>query len=276
MNINKRIDKHEVPNHMFIEERHKAILQLIRANGRIAIGDIQERFGVSLDSARRDLRILEEKGLLKRTHGGAIQSVQVRPTPGAWKERNMRALPFTDNYLVIARTAAQLIQPGDVVFLGTSSLAFAMTRYLPQNIDYTLVIASATLADELKLRENIHVYLAGGRMTHQEAAPFEDSFAVAFVSNLHFDLSLITGDGLDADFGFSHCDDNAATLLRAVLGNSRKNVLMMPKQKVGVKGFVKVCDAGAFDTLITDWDAVEDQLERIREQGVEVNVAERE
>jgi len=54
---------------MFIEERHKAILDIIHQNGRISIGEIQDKFEVSVDSARRDLRLLEERGLLKRTHG---------------------------------------------------------------------------------------------------------------------------------------------------------------------------------------------------------------
>ena len=66
---------------MFIEERHQVILETIAASGRISIGEIQERFDVSVDSARRDLRILEEKGLLKRTHGGAIPLPQVGLLP---------------------------------------------------------------------------------------------------------------------------------------------------------------------------------------------------
>lgn len=62
---------------MFIEERHQAILDLLNENGRISNLEIQEKFEVSYDSAKRDLRILEEKGLLKRTHGGAIPARQI-------------------------------------------------------------------------------------------------------------------------------------------------------------------------------------------------------
>lgn len=57
---------------MFIEERHQAILDILAKHESITTSEIQEKFGVSYDSAKRDLRILEEKGLLKRTHGGAI------------------------------------------------------------------------------------------------------------------------------------------------------------------------------------------------------------
>jgi len=261
---------------LYIEERHKEILHIIETVGRISIGDIQQKFGVSLDSARRDLRILEEKGLLKRTHGGAINAMPVRPLSKDWKDRDMRTLTFTDNYLAIAREAANYIKEGDVIFISASSLAFAILQYMPQDFVFTLVITSATLADALKFQENVNVYMTGGKMTHEETAPFEGDFAETFIRNMHFDCCLITGDGFDADFGLSHSHDESAALLRTVLHNSRKTVLMMPKQKIGFKGFIKVCDVNAFDVLITDWDAVPDQLDKIREQGVEVVVADKE
>jgi Transcriptional regulators of sugar metabolism len=62
---------------MFIEERHKAILDMLSQNNRISVEEITENFGISVESARRDLRILEEKGLLKKTHGGAIPTHQI-------------------------------------------------------------------------------------------------------------------------------------------------------------------------------------------------------
>jgi Transcriptional regulators of sugar metabolism len=75
---------------MFIEERHQEILKIVKEVGRISIGEIQEKFDVSVDSARRDLRILEERGLLKRTHGGAIPILQVGSMPPRYRDmKNM-------------------------------------------------------------------------------------------------------------------------------------------------------------------------------------------
>ena len=62
---------------MFIEERHRAILEMLEQKGSITTSDIQLKFNISYDSAKRDLRILEEKGLLKRTHGGALPLRQI-------------------------------------------------------------------------------------------------------------------------------------------------------------------------------------------------------
>jgi DeoR/GlpR family transcriptional regulator of sugar metabolism len=103
-----------------------------------------------------------------------------------------------------------------------------------------------------------------------------DSFATAFVKNMHFDISFISAGGVDAGFGLSNGTDETATFQRAVIENTRKNILLMPSQKIGFKAFIKVCDVNKFDTLITDWDALEDELIKIEEAGVETIVVEKE
>lgn len=257
---------------MFIEERHQEILNKIKNNGRISINEIQENFNISVESARRDLRILEEKGLLKRTHGGAIKLSQVNAIPPRYRDmKNIEAYP---NYDAIAKKAATFIKENDVVYLTSGSLGFIMLKYLPKDFPYTLVVNSATLADELKYWDNVTVYITGGKMRMHGTTSLVDSFATAFVKNMHFDICFITGAGIDADFGFSNGTDETATFQRTVIENSRKRILMLPNHKVGVKAFIKVCDTDCFDTLITDWEAIEDELVKIEEKGLEIIVVE--
>lgn len=259
---------------MFIEERHQAILTIINESGRISIGDIQEKFNVSVDSARRDLRILEEKGLLKRTHGGAIPLPQVGIKPPRHRDmKNMNVLP---NYDLIAKKASTLIKENDIIYLTSGSLGFLMLKYLPKNINYTLVVNSVTLAEELKYWDNLSVYIVGGKMRMHGTTSLVDSLATAFVKNLHFDLSFITGAGVDATFGFSNGTDETATFQRAVIENTRKNILLLPSSKIGFKAFIKVCEANRFDTLITDWDALEEELAKIEETGIDIIVVDKE
>ncbi|MCL2462266.1 MAG: DeoR/GlpR family DNA-binding transcription regulator [Defluviitaleaceae bacterium] len=260
---------------MFIEERHQEIINIIRENGRVSIGDIQEKFDVSVDSARRDLRLLEERGLLKRTHGGAIPILQVDARPP--RDRNLppQDMEIFGNYDAIAKRSAEFINESDVVYLTNGSLGYIMLKYLPRDIKYTLVLNSVSLANELKLWDNITVYVTGGKMRMQSNTSLVDTFAAAFVKNMRFDLCLITGSGVDAAFGFSNQTDETATFQRTVIENSRKRVLMMPNQKIGFRAFIKVCDADKFDALVTDWDAVEDELSKIEDLGVKVIVAEK-
>jgi len=259
---------------VFIEERHQAILQAIQEKRRISIGEIQEQYGVSVDSARRDLRLLEERGLLKRTHGGAIPLTQVNNIPP--RHRDYVNMEPSDDYAAIAKRAASLVREKDCVYLTSGSLGFIMLKYLPRDIPYTLVLNSVTLADKLKYWDNVTVYIVGGKMRMHGTTSLVDSFATAFVRNMHFDLCLMTGAGCDAAFGFSNGTDETAAFQRAVIENTRRKVLMLPAAKIGFRAFIKVCGAGEFDTLITDWDAVEDERNRIGELGVEVIVVEKE
>jgi DeoR/GlpR family transcriptional regulator of sugar metabolism len=257
---------------MFIEERHQEILNLIKTNGRISIGEIQEKFNVSVDSARRDLRILEEKNLLKRTHGGAIPLNQVGfQVP---KKCSLREITNIDeNYWSIAKKAVTFIKPNDVVYITSGSVGYFMVKNIPTHFEFTLVTNSIIIADELKTYDNIEIYLVGGKM--RQKGTCVDSFATAFVKNLHFDISFLTGAGFSFDFGLSNGTDETATFQRAIIANSRQNIALFPSNKLGFNSFIKVTDANQFDVLITDWDAVEDELLKFENTQIEVIVAEK-
>ena len=255
---------------MFIEERHNEISEIIKLNGKITISEITGKYGISDESARRDLRLLEQKGICKRTHGGAIRVGQVSVRPP--KDRKFEDMPVFDNYREISRTAAGMIRENDTVYLTGGSFGYIILSFLPKDIHYTLVVNNVDVAKTLRDFDNVDVYIAGGKM--RQSGSLVDSFATNFVSQLHFDLCFITGAGVTANFGLSNGTDETATFQRAVIKNSRKKCLLMPSAKVGVDSFVKVCEVDAFDSIITDWDCVEDQILSIEEKGVEVIVVE--
>ena len=265
---------------MFPEERHAEILKIIGENGRITISEIQTKFNIGFDSARRDLRILEEKGMLKRTHGGAIPLRQVEP--GLPRHVDMKSLTdiknpdIWPNYAAVAKKAAEFIRENDIVYLTSGSLGFIMLAYLPKTFHYTLVVNSVALADELKFWDNITVYVTGGKMRMHSRGTMVDTLAANFIKNMNFDLNLVTGGGFNAEFGLSNGTDETVNFQRTVIEHSRKNIMMCPHQKLGITSFMKVCDANKFDIMITDWDAFEGELAKIEELGVQVIVVEQE
>ena len=255
---------------MFMEERHHQILESLKASGTVTVAQIAETYGISVESARRDLCQLERRGLCKRTHGGAILPRQVSVRPPV--DRDFSTMPVYDNYREIARIAVSLIHPNDCIYLTGGSFGYIMLSFLPTDIRYTLVVNSVDIAKELRAFANAEVYLAGGKM--RQSGSLVDSIATDFISRLHFDLCFITGGGLTADFGFTNGTDETASFQRAVIRNSRRKCLLMPSSKVGVDSFVKVCDASAFDQLITDWDCPAEQLLALEDAGLTVTVAE--
>ncbi len=255
---------------MFIEERQLKISEIIESKGKITVSEITEKYGISDESARRDLRQLEQKGLCKRTHGGAIRLTQIGKRPPT--DRDFFSMPIFDNYREIARNAARYVEKDDVIYLTSGSFGHIMLSFLPKDVHYTVVVNSVDMGKELRDFTNADVYVVGGKM--RQSGSLVDSLARDFVSKIHFDRCFMTGSGLTAEFGLSNGTDETAAFQRTVINNSRKKYLLMPGVKIGTDSFIKVCDAECFDEIITDWEGVEDRLSALEEKGIKLTVLE--
>lgn len=258
---------------MFIEERHQQILNLLNEKQSVTNQEIQELFGVSYDSAKRDLRLLEEQGLLKRTHGGAIpvRNVGFRPGVGnlTAKERVVEVYP---NYLAIAKRAVQMIDKNDVVFITSAGIGYLMASNLPEDLSCTVVTNSISIADTLRNNTNITLLMLGGEV--QPNGNVYDGFAIDMLKRLRLDKSFITSACISAEFGLSIQRNRNLSIYDAIIASSRKVIGLYPKEKMGFDSVVSLCPVTALNTLITDDDASEEDLVKIEEQGVEIIVVE--
>lgn len=257
---------------MFIEERHQAILDIVNKDGRISINDIQEKFGISVESARRDLRILEKKNLLKRTHGGAIPTRQIAFS----KPPKMTARDIThikENYFSIAMKAVSLIEDNDVVFITSASVGYFMAQNIPKNKHIRVVTNSIIIADELRELDHISVILLGGEMT--DKGNCYDAFAIDIINRLRFDKCFLTAACISPKFGMSIQNSQAISFWNAVINSSKQSIGLFPTEKIGFESIVSICPANRLDTLITDWDAPEDELVEFEEQGIDVVVVDK-
>lgn len=258
---------------MFIEERHQAILNIIKANGRISIGDIQEKFDVSVDSARRDLRLLEEQGLLKRTHGGAIPVRQIGFTKPYNMTSKVEPANIKENYLAISMKALDLIKENDVVYIDTATVGYFMAHNLPP-LKMTAVTNSIIIAEELRQKENIRIILIGGDMT--QTGVCKSALAIEMIQRLRFDISFVTSACISASFGLSIQTAESVGLINALINSSKRVVGLYPTEKIGYDSIVQICPANKLDILITDWDAPEEELKKLDDIGIEVIIVEQE
>lgn len=254
---------------MFIEERHQAILDWLAEKGSISNADIQETFGVSYDSAKRDLRILEEKGLLKRTHGGALPLRQIATgRPAKETVRDMEEVK--ENYLEIAKHAVSMIQNGDVIYIPSATVGLFMVQNLPDNLKVRIVTNSIVIAEELRQKDNVSVIMLGGEM--DDKGNCYDTIAVETIERLRFDKCFITSACISASFGLSIQRTQAISFYNALFDSSKMTIGLYPKEKIGFDSIVSICPANRLDALITDWDASEEDLQQFDEQGIEVVV----
>lgn len=251
---------------MFTEERRNKILSLLENEGRVIAKDLAEMFDMSIDSIRRDLSIMEEKGLLKRTHGGAIKSSKVRNFASHPLERYGEGSVY-DN--AIAKAAASYIQETDTVFIGGASIHYIMLKYLP-NVPFTVITNSMKIADTLRENDLIDTYLIGGKV--KESGNITDSLAYEFVRQFSIDLFFSTGGGVSVN-GISTATPEVASFGKSVGAVSRRHICLAPHRKLGVDLFARGESIKNIDLLITDQEANKDAIQQIENQGVKVMIA---
>lgn len=251
---------------MFIEERHREILKRLNASGTITTAEIQRLFGIGYDSAKRDLRILEEKGLLKRTHGGAISlSAPER------KETLRIVKDERPDIVSIARYAVSLIKPDEVVFLPASPVGLQMVRGLPDGLSVRVVTNSLALAEEARQRQGTKVFMIGGELDDRGCAT--DSFATETIRRIRMAKSFITTAGVSAGFGLSVQKSVSVAFWNAVIGSSSAVIGLYPSERFGVDSVFSVCGAQRLNCVITDGRADTSRISEFAESGVKVIVS---
>ena len=208
---------------------------------------------------------MEEKGLLKRTHGGALPIRQI----AASRPANLTIRDYGEikkNYSQIAQKAIQMIEDNDVIFLFPVTVCYFIAQNLPDNLRIRVVTNSIIIAEELRDRENVSVILLGGEM--DKKGNCYDEIAIDTIKRLRVDKCFISSAAISADFGMSIQKTSAIPFFSAVMDIS--------KRKIGFDSIVSVSPAERLDMLITDWDALEEELDLFREKGIEVIVVEKE
>lgn len=256
---------------MFIEERHQEILKILNEKGRISNSEIQEIFQISYDSAKRDLRLLEEQGLLKRTHGGAIPARQIGGNAIKDLSSSERIIDVKENYLSIAREAVKAIEENDVIYITNASIGYLMAQNIGE-ISCTVVTNSISIAEELRKKDNKTVILAGGEM--QANGCFYDSFALSLINRLRFDKCFVTSACVSTKFGLSIQKSRSVELTNAIINNSKTVYGLYPVEKIGFDSVISICPANKLNCIITDSDSSEDDLMQFEELGVRIKIAE--
>lgn len=255
---------------MFKEERHTEILKYIEENGKITTSQIQRMYSVGYGTAMNDLDELAARGLVQRTHGGALRLKPVGYAPDgiATMSAKERCGEITDNYRKIAQKAVAMIEKQDVIYLTSASLGYIMAKEMPGDLDVTVVTNAISVAEELRGKPKARVIVTGGEM-HQNGN-FYDDFTVAMLKRIKFDKCFLTSAACTASFGLSVQTARNIGLMNAVIENSRTVIGMYPVAKLGCDSILQICPADALDILITEADASDEECSALTERGVSV------
>ena len=249
-------------------DRHSAILDIVMDEGSVHIDDIITRLGVSAATARRDLDHLADQQLVSRTRGGAIANPTSTEPPLRYRTSKM-----ADEKTRIAKAAAALVHPGDSVGLNGGTTTTEVAReiaLLPALTDpevpVTLVTNAVNIANEMAVRQCVRVVVTGG-IARARSFELTGPLASLILPSISVGTLFLGVEGLDERGAYAEAAINAALVEAA-----EHVVIVCDSSKLGSTAFALICPTSRIDTVITDDGACADQVEALRQAGVQVQL----
>jgi DeoR family fructose operon transcriptional repressor len=232
---------------MLAEERQSQILAAARAEGAIDVGKLSGKLSVAPETIRRDLRLLEQRGLVRRTHGGAYP-VETAKFETTLAMRTARRVPEKRR---IAAAAVELLGDAETIFIDEGFTPQLVAEALPTDRALTVVTASLTTAAVLMESASITVLLLGGRVRGRTLATV-DHWATHMLAGFVIDLAFIGANGISREYGLTTPDPAVADVKAQVVRVSRRRVFSGVHTKFGASTFCRFAEVADLETIITD------------------------
>ena len=250
---------------MKINERKDEIIRILSNADYVTVDEFSRQLGVSKVTIRSDLTELEQRGLLFRTHGGAMipeHNANVRVISNTLKE-------YATEKRLIAKAASSLIENGQTVIIDSGSTTVNMVGYLSEK-DITMVTNSLLAVDVAKQDPSIEVIMLGGSL-RRNSMGFIGPMSTLVVSQIHADVMFLGSSGYTNDC--IYCTNLIeAEIKKEMMKVSDKVVFLADSSKYGKKAFSSLSIWDDIDVFVTD--KIEPSLRnRLTNRGVEVLVA---
>jgi DeoR/GlpR family transcriptional regulator of sugar metabolism len=236
---------------VFADERQARMAEHVATRGRARIGELAELFGVTEPTVRKDLSALQERGLLKRTHGGALALHPVIDREFAGRKAINPA-----GKEAIARACVDLLRDGDSVFLDSGTTVDAVVRALAarnrQGDGPRLSVLTNTLEVARTLAEvpGADCVLLGGQLRHVDGSVV-GALALENLQRFAFSLAFIGVSGFSED-GLSVGSISEAAVKAAAIDRARRVVVPLERSKVGVTDFARIAGLDEVDAVVLD------------------------
>ncbi|PAB59457.1 hypothetical protein CCE28_09580 [Anaeromicrobium sediminis] len=250
---------------LITEARRKQIVEMVEKEGVVNVQNLAEFFNVSIYTIRRDLTDLENKGKLKKIHGGA-EKIEKTKWISTLEEGNEEAVAHKKK---IAKKAAEYVEDGDTILLMGSMISLFMIPHI-KDLYITVVTNSLDVAKELSSSSSIDIILIGGRVKNMKGNIL-GSRAMKEVYNFNFDKAFLPCAGVHHRVGITTSTIDTSDFLKAAINCSRQNIIICDYRKIGRITFSKVCDFESIHTIITDEEANSDELELISKHKIHID-----
>ncbi len=251
---------------MFAEERRNLILNKLQKEKRLTVKDLASALNVSEATLRTDLNIMEKKGLLTRTHGGAVLN-ENSPPQNNFTDRAMKNI---NSKVSIANKAIELIDYKNSILLDASTTALELARKIKEtDLKLTVVTSGLSTAIELKENPNINVIVLGG-IARMGSMALEGVLGSTILNKINVDIMFASASGFTIEEGLTDFNVYEVELKKLMVEKAEKVVALVDHTKLGVSSIASFASIDQIDTLITDEKLSNDFLKQLTSNDIKV------
>lgn len=252
---------------MLAEARRRSLLNLISQRGFATLEDLVSSVGASESTIRRDLEALDQAGAIKRTHGGAVCTGEVRSMPAL----DDRATSAAAEKRAIGVAAASLVRDGDTVLLDGGTTTLEVARALVGR-PIQVVTNSLPIAGLLAVSKETDLILVGGYVYPRTGVAM-GPLAIATLEGLRVRLVIMGAGGIVAD-GVFNSNSVLVETERRMMACGQEVVLVADHTKFGRLSLAKLCDLEEVSRIVTDAGLGAEYRELLEARGVPLQVVE--
>ena len=250
-----------------ITERHQFILNKLKKEGYANVVNLCKELKVSSVTIRKDLKLLEDKKLLFRTHGGAtVNNPYTVDRPVNEKEKLQ-----SSEKMKIGVAAALSVEPNDSIIIASGTTVLAMAKNIQPIENLTVITSALNVALELLKHSNVEVLQLGG-MVRKSSSSVTGPYAQSVLNDFFCSKLFLGIDGIDTEFGLTTTSAMEAHLNRQMIAASQKVIVLTDSTKFGKRGFGRICGIEEVNQVITDSGIPDHYANHLESMGIEVTV----
>jgi DeoR family glycerol-3-phosphate regulon repressor len=248
-------------------QREEEIMREIRlAGGSCRVSYLSTRLNVSNETIRRNIKTLEEAGVVRKVHGGVRIVEQLTEAPF---DSRMEMNSKTKELLAIA--VAETINNGDSIFLDIGSTTAYIAIALRQHHNLYVVTNSVFVANTLATRNNNRVFLAGGELRQQDGGSF-GAQAIDFIKKFNTQVAIISVGAVNSEMGFMCHDLEEASIAEIAISRSQVKIVVTDHDKFEKRAPIALNQSNRFDILFTDQYPPESITKMLKQNDIELVV----
>lgn len=228
-------------------KRHQDILDLLDTQNYVSVSKLCETFKVSAVTIRKDLKLLEEKGLIFRTHGGASKENPYVKDLNVSEKEHLNIKEKQD----VCAAAVKLINADDSIMIASGTTMQMLASAIPTQHSLHITTSSLNVALELSKCEQFKILQLGGMLRHSSSS-VTGHFSHEILEHISCRLLFLGVDGIDLNYGLTTTSIEEAMLNKKMIASAQKVVVLTDSSKFNRRGFGKICELNVVNHIITD------------------------